>query len=702
MVHDLCTNVIWKAANADTSDTTLPHCVRDVAVALRLRRGRRLVKSDIRCCDARANRNADDTAQRGTLALASCPYLYQPWPVGYGHGERGRLLRGSVSQCRRVRDGGHGDSGNRRERSGSVHGRLTRIGIMLRRLHRPLRADGDAHRRRYRHARDDPMSVRACIPVVVLVLGASACAGAGNSVPPGAHTVAAKTRVPVGFTMHWPVRAVAQGKRRPAFVSPSTQSVVIEVNPDASTPGPITFANAPSIAGGTSNITIDAPAGNDVFVISLYDQPQVPTETVAAGNELGSVTVAQTIVANVTNTLSATVIGSVASVRIGPLPNQNNVLAVAASSPPAFELVGRAPATFIVAPFDVDGNVIVQPDAPPSISLAPNVRAVGILAVTPVSGAAGQYTVQAVAPNTTTYPTSLVATAFDANGGSATSSAIVDVTSAVYVSYANGGAPAVARFDPHGAQLPLPAGAFAGLKNPVSLAYDPDDREILVADSSLSKVVAFDESGAALASFTAPTIAGVNGVAYDPNDGNVYAAGSGGVTVFSPVGGAPKGGVSATFTAPNAQGVAYVASTPDVLLNRIAVGNTAMPALSFFSELGSGKGTAALSAAPIAIAYGAPLSLSQSPQTIAQLYVTSSTGVAAFDPSGTPVMSAADSGGASGITVDPNTREPQIAERSANAITTYLDDLSAVDPTRSFFTPSTLGLTQPQGVCDVF
>ena len=546
------------------------------------------------------------------------------------------------------------------------------------------------------------MKVRAWIPVAVLALGASACAGGSHTVPSTGRTALTKARVPVSFTMHWPARVAAQAKRRPAFISPSTQSVVIEVNPDAATPGPITFANAPSTAGGTSTITIDAPAGNDVFVISLYDQAQVTGETAAAGNELGGVSLAQTIAADVTNTLSATVIGTVASVRIGPLPNQSNVVTIAGSNPAAFELVGRAPATFTVAPLDVDGNVIVQPDAPPAISLAPNVRAVGILSVTSVSGTPGQYTVQAVAPNTTTYPTSLVATAFDANGNSATSSEIVDVTSAVYVAYANGGVPAVARFDPHGSLQPLPPGAFAGLKNPVALAYDPVDREILVADAGLAKVVAFDENGGALGSFTSTVVAGVNGVVYDPNDGNVYASGSRGVTVFSPSGSPPVGGAPASFGAANAQGVTYVATTPNTLLNRIAVGNTATPALAFFSETGNGRGTALLATAPIAIAYGSPLTVSQSPQTIAQLYVTSTAGIAALDPTGTPVTTFGDSGSPFGITIDPNSREPQVAERSANAVTTYLDDLSAVDPTRTFSTPSALGLTQPQGVCDVF
>jgi hypothetical protein len=501
--------------------------------------------------------------------------------------------------------------------------------------------------------------------------------------------------------MRWARKGSSQSKRRPAFISPSAQSVVIEVNPDAATPGPITFANAPA-GGGSSTITIDAPPGNDVFVISLYDQPQSPTETTAAGNELGSVTVAQTIVADVTNTLSATVIGTVASVRIGPLPNQSNVIAEPGTSPAAYELVGRAAATFTVVPLDVDGNVIVQPDSPPAIKLTPNVRAVGILSVTPVGGTTNQFTVQAVAPNTTTYPTSLVASATDANGDSATSSEIVDVTSALYVAYANGGAPAVARFDPRGTPLSLTAGSFSGLNDPVALAYDPDDRIIFVADSELGKVLAFDENGGAIASFATPPVAGANGVTYDPNDGNVYASGSGGVTVFSPSGGAPKGGIPATFAAPNAQGVAYVATTPNTALNRISVGSTATPALAFFSESGSGRGSATLSAAPIAVAYGAPVTTGQAPQTTAQLYVTSAAAVAALDPFGTPVGSVADPHGPFGITVDPNSREPQVAERSANAVTTYLFDLSAADPVRSFSTPSSLGLTQPQGVCDVF
>jgi hypothetical protein len=544
------------------------------------------------------------------------------------------------------------------------------------------------------------VSARAAAAAALLALAASGCSGSAHAVPAPRHALASAARSPVSFTMRWPGRA-QHGARGTRFVSPSTQSVVVEVNPDGAAPGPVTFANAPAIAGGTSTITIDAPVGADVFVISLYDAVQAAGETSAAGNELGRVRVAQTIVANALNTLNATVIGTVASVRIGPLPNQSNVLPQP-GNPAAYELVGRAPATFAVAPLDAGGNAIVQPDAPVSIALAANARAAGALAVTPVSGTTDQFTVQAVAPNTSTYPTALVATATDAAGGTATSSTIVDVTSALYVAYA-GGAPGVARFDPHGTVMPLPAGAFAGLVNPVALAYDGDDRTIFVADAALNQVLAFDENGARVAAFAAPPVAGINGLAYDANDGSVYASGSAGVTVFAPGGGPPNGSVPPAFAVANAQGVAFVAASPNGPLDRIAVGvASASPHVAMFSESGAALGSAPLSAAPVALAYAAPYGSGSVPQTTAQLYVTGANGVAALDPFGAPVAAAGDAGGPFGVAVDPNLNVPVVAERSAGGVTTYLDDLSAVDATRSFATPAALGLTQPQGVCDVF
>ena len=147
-------------------------------------------------------------------------------------------------------------------------------------------------------------------------------------------------------------------------------------------------------------------------------------------------------------------------------------------------------------------------EKPPALSLAVDPRAAGVLTLAPVNGTSDQFTVQATAPNTTTYPTSVVATARDANGGLATSTTIVDVTSDLYVAYANGGAAAVARYDAHGNARALPSGAFAGLTNPVALAYDAVDRTIFVADSGSGQVLAFDENGTPVAGFAPRAVAG--------------------------------------------------------------------------------------------------------------------------------------------------------------------------------------------------
>jgi len=148
---------------------------------------------------------------------------------------------------------------------------------------------------------------------------------------------------------------------------------------------------------------------------------------------------------------------------------------------------------------------------------------------------------------------------------------------------------------------------------------------------------------------------------------------------------------------------ARVASSATSALNRLAVGSAAAtPALRFYSESGSAAGSVTLPTAPVAVAYAAPAGAGQVPPTTAQLYVATAAGILARDAFGAAVATAADAGAPFGIAVDPNFGEPLVIERGANALTVYLDDLSAVDPARTFTTPASLGLTQPQGVCHVF
>ena len=188
--------------------------------------------------------------------------------------------------------------------------------------------------------------------------------------------------------------------RRPHFVSPSTMSVVVEVNPDGASPGPVTFANNPGDRGRNVDrrdrrarrrgrvrhlaLRRAANAGRDdrgrqrarARPRRADDRREHAQHAERDGDRYGRERAHRAAAESVE--------------RRSRSP----------ANPAAYELVGRAPATFTVAPLDAGGNVIVQPDAPVTIALAPNARVRRASStVTPVSGTTDRFTVQAVAPN---------------------------------------------------------------------------------------------------------------------------------------------------------------------------------------------------------------------------------------------------------------------------------------------------------------
>jgi streptogramin lyase len=135
--------------------------------------------------------------------------------------------------------------------------------------------------------------------------------------------------------------------RKPAFVSPATQSVVIALQGAAA---PLATINLTSSAGncttttsGTScTVTVQAPVGQDTFVITCFDGLN------GNGNQLSTATVAATVAANAQNTLGFTLNGVVASTAV----------ILGSTSVP----VG-APATVAVTVigYDASGNIIIGP-----------------------------------------------------------------------------------------------------------------------------------------------------------------------------------------------------------------------------------------------------------------------------------------------------------------------------------------------------
>jgi hypothetical protein len=518
----------------------------------------------------------------------------------------------------------------------------------------------------------------------------AACGGSSRTSP--APRVLARHAATVTFTMHWPGTASAARARRPRFISPSAQSVVVEVNSGASPAGPVTFANNPSTNGApaTSTIAIDAPAGTDDFSIALFDQPQTVGETAPAGTQLGRAAVTQTIVAGKVNTLDAIVAGIVGGVRVAPAANQPFVTTLSAVPPQGFALIGDQPEIFVLTAVDPDGNVIVPVDTSPAhadtpvVSLAPSPATAG-LTVTAVASDPSRFVVRAANPKSSPNASSaLIASATDGAGDHAQSVVSIEERSAVYVSYGAGG---IAVYDDLGNRIALPASAFAGLSDAGAIAYDADDRRVYVADAGTLR--AFDASGNPVAGFAAPAVSGANGIAYDANAKALYVCAPGVVNVFAPNGGPPASGPS-SFAAPHAAGIAYVpGSTPQLA---VANADPAAPSFDLYGEDGTPLASRPTggSAAPVAIAYANPA------QTI---YLAAGTTIASFALSGAPAATVTDANVVLALAFDQNLAELYAAEGSGGAVVAFGGDLTGADPAHGI--PASSG-PNPKGVAVAF
>lgn len=369
--------------------------------------------------------------------------------------------------------------------------------------------------------------------VLIAIAGALAGCSAGSNSAALPHTGDFNRTAGVAFTMKWPAPGSA-ASRRPHFVSPSTQSVIIEVNGD---PSHTTFVNAPQ-NGGTSTVAINAPIGQDSFVISLYDQPQTPGETSTVGNELGQATVSQTIESGKTNVVNATVSGIVSRVAVAAAPNQPFIEPLKTGG---FSLVGDAAQVFTATALDADGNVIVPaPALTITVPTYENNPPIGttFFAVNPVDGHPDEFAVNATTPDEAgifAVNTTMTASAKDDLGNTASTTYPLVQSPAFFVSYGSSisGAAPLTIFDGSGTMLSMPAGAFSGLQNPVAVAYDHDDRRLYVADSGLGQLLAFNADGTPVSGFPLTQVPGANGVAYDANNRLVYVSGSNQVVAFT-------------------------------------------------------------------------------------------------------------------------------------------------------------------------
>lgn len=362
------------------------------------------------------------------------------------------------------------------------------------------------------------MNARLSIP---LTAAASLLAFAGCSGSHALPTSASQRNVVSStLTMHWPARtgtsSAARGRKS---ISPSAQSIVVEVNNDSTL---TTVSNRPAgTASATSTVVVLTPPGNDSFTFSVYDAQN------GTGNELGQKTVVQAIVAGQNNVINATVDGLVASVQIAPLANQPTVAPVTdPSGKTVYSMLGDVPVTFAATPLDADGNVILGPGDPVSFDASTLSTSI---TVAPVSGQGNEFTVRASGLSNTAASAGFTVKATDGIGTFTQSNVSLTLSGLTYVAYENAGTGTIAALDSSGTRVAL-AGSFGGVVDPKGIAYDSQDHRIYVADAGANALLAFNSDGSTFTgNYTPPSLSAPFAVAYDDHTNVLYVLDTAGV-----------------------------------------------------------------------------------------------------------------------------------------------------------------------------
>jgi hypothetical protein len=275
--------------------------------------------------------------------------------------------------------------------------------------------------------------VRSYRLAALLVFGILAgCGGGGSSAPAPAatHGTAGTTGLTVRIDV--PLTGTASN-RRPAYVSPATQSLAIAVS-GSGAPLATFSANVTPSSPSCQTVTVNAmptltcmldvpltiPAsGSYTLATTTYDQPQTaqcsPTGAPrCAGNILSAALLTATLQVNATNVVSIALGGLANSFTVTPAANGFFNGSVA-----GLNIWGPHPQTVTVQALDADGNIITGSGAPvlTLTSASPNVQisssSPGVFALQPtVSGTSPIVTPGPVALTVSATPVNSPATPF--------------------------------------------------------------------------------------------------------------------------------------------------------------------------------------------------------------------------------------------------------------------------------------------------
>lgn len=367
------------------------------------------------------------------------------------------------------------------------------------------------------------------------MLVSAGCSGASRTslLSAPVTSVAASHRATV--SIHIPARVPQEQARKPAYVSPSTQGIAITVYPATATPPPLptTVASlapgSPACAGNadgssTCTVTVQAPIGNDDFIVTTYDQP--PAGVTPQGNVLSTDAISFTVVYGQTNTVVGLVL--------------NGVPASIVLSPPNFLVPAGLTRTFTfnVDALDADGNYIIGPGNytnPIALTIAGDPNGTLSLSTNTIDG-----------PATTTVTGTY-------NGGTLPGTATITATA---TGASNSGAVVMVRNGGGG----LPPGSFtefplAASSQPFSIVTGADGNLWFVETIS-NKIGRMTPAGT-LTEFSIPTAASNPFGAADGADGNVWFTEAGKIGRITP------GGVITEFTVSGNYSGGRITAGPD-------------------------------------------------------------------------------------------------------------------------------------------
>src|SRR5579872_91736 len=265
---------------------------------------------------------------------------------------------------------------------------------------------------------------------LLVAFALSACSSGTKTLPavPAATNPVSPSKklADASFVIHWVApHPLTHARRRPQFIAPNAQSLVIEVNND-----PTLTTITPRSGASTSTVSFKAPPGSDTIVFSIWDGMN------GNGNELGSATIMATIATGSANTVSATIDGIVSSIKAVPLPNQPQLQATtSAAGTTTFAILGDLPQTFAITALDPDGNAIVIGSNP----ITYTVKETSSFFTTSQVGANGQFTVQVLQENPDPLPAALTISALDGQGDVAQSNYSIQTNEFMLVGYTNSG-----------------------------------------------------------------------------------------------------------------------------------------------------------------------------------------------------------------------------------------------------------------------